>query len=388
MSRQHFEHRLLAGILALLWLIPTVSIAEGNKLDKLSIRAESFDYSALHDWGFYHWIFPVLPGESSDPERYNKIGYLGMTAEQQLDLIRHPDHWRQGWVRLRIEPGVEWGLGPNDSTDEWLNPLLYGDMLIQHVYISNAQDIGIYPKPYMVFAGNPAAFFDEPAHEDGDLWYIEVLIEERDRTSAEITQALQQAEVLCDVFLNDDDSKEWSLEKEHVAVSLSDVERFVCFEENTIQISATQMQKSDKELYGIFYQYSEYSNLLSEAELTPEHFQCYELELTMTNSGPYPVVWVLYTPMQGSQDVWLLYNEDAFTIQRCKPGESIQVYGYYLIARNQYSPEELLDLPLMMEVCTEMAGFYDRNPWEGTHGSYGIPFSVPIDMSSCVIRTD
>lgn len=381
MKRQCYRLRLLICILIALWLMAGVCIAEENKLNRLTIRAKSFDYSPSHDWGFYSLETYFDPDRESGIDF--PIEYIGMSMEQQNDLSAHPENWYKCWIRLQIQPGVDW---ETTYCADPSNPLHYVDLRFENVRISNADEVRVYPKPFLMFAANPAGLFDEAEmieESNGNLWYMEVMIEAKNRTEAEITRDLQQAEVFCDAtYLS---SSQCSTKK-NVPISLTNLKRQVCFEENAVQIHATQLKKSDEDVFYIFSNYIVSDAVWDEVCSAPENFNCYELDLVMTNNGKYPILGVETNSAQYSENVWLVYYELEFIFLRdCKPGASVPLEGYYLIIRDQnFSEEELLHLPLRMEVNTEFAGLMNENePYEGVMGCSGLPFVVEIDMTSC-----
>lgn len=388
LKRQH-NICLLLCLWMLLRLFTGVCFAEENKLDRLAIRAESFDYSTAKDWGFPDPQFYYNDLYDDHPIEY-PIEYVGMSPEQQAELSAHPENWYKGWIRLRILPGVDFGSSEGYYRNDMISSY-YADMGIDNVEIANADEIGIYPKPFMKFAANPAAFFDETkcAEETGgDLWYMEVLIKADGRTEAEITEALQRAEVYCDVLFF---GKEQIYEKQKVSISLAAVERCVHYEENTFRIQATQIKPSDEDVYYIFSNYDIDDAIWEEVCNTPELFSCYEIQLNMTNDGTYDIVDTADSSKQTSENVWLLrYELEPVMLNGCKSKTSGPLTHYFLIIReNRFSESEITSLPLRMEVYTEFAGINNESePHEGVMGSFGIPFPVEIDMSSCVFATE
>ena len=242
-------------------------LAESISADQFLFYSESFDYATPAGWGF--------PDDT-----------VGLTAAQRKDLSIYPEHWLKGWVRLYMQPGIHAATTPLYVSEDDMDPLSYSHLRFENIRIGNMHELGIYPKPRMVFASTPSVFLDEPLNSDGDWWYMEIMIEKRDRTEDEITQALHQAEILCDAYVQRNNQYDV---KSDIFIDLSNVERRILFETDAIEISAEQCKKSNVSAYDIFANYNVDELLESEAQIHPEHFQCYALELSLTNQSPYDI---------------------------------------------------------------------------------------------------
>ena len=238
----------------------------------------------------------------------------------------------------------------------------------------------------MVFASTPSAFLDKPLNSDGDWWYMEVMIEKRDRTEEEITQALRQAEILCDAYVQHND--QYNIEAD-LLIDISAVERRILFDADSIEISAEQCKKSSVSAYDIFANYNVDEDLESEAQIHPEHFQCYALEFTLTNQSFYDILSLDYESVLCDDNTWLMYFDMEYrSIYGCKSGTSIPVSGYYLILRKpecggSISEQAIDEMTIPITVHTEFAGILQNDETEGALGYDGIPFTVEIDMCHC-----
>ena len=362
----------LIGLLIALWLFRIPCFAENSSVDQLLFQAESFDYATPIGWGF-----SVHDAEDDT---------IGLTSAQQTDLSTYPEHWLKAWIRLYVQPSVHMATVALCDLEDDMNPLYYSNLRFENIRISNMHELGMYPKPWMVFAANPSAFLDEPLQTDGDWWYMEIIIEKRGRTEEEITQALRQAEITCDAYVQHYDQYDV---KTNIFIDLSAVERRVLFEASAIDVNAEQCKKSDVLVGDIFANYSVSEAIESEAQIHPEHFQCYALQFTLTNHSPYDIRSLDYLSVLCDDCAWLMYFEMEYrNTYSCKSGESIPVDGYYLILRKpEYGGstyEEAIDemtIPIIMH--TEFAGILRDGEAEGTLGYDGIPFAIEINMSNC-----
>ncbi len=68
--------------------------------------------------------------------------------------------------------------------------------------------------------------------------------------------------------------------------------------------------------YDIFANYNVDEDLESEAQIHPEHFQCYALEFTLTNQSFYDILSLDYESVLCDDNRWLMYfdmNTAAYT---------------------------------------------------------------------------
>ncbi|MBR6571184.1 MAG: hypothetical protein IKK75_12110 [Clostridia bacterium] len=343
-----------------------VCYAEENKLNNLTMHAESFDYSFALDWGL------------------NGCDDL-MSAQTDVQE-EHLDQWMKCWIRIWIKPGVDRAVqyGADD-----MNPLSYVDMSIQNVRIRNAQEIGVYPQNDMMFAANPAIFSEDTTKidgNDGDLWYLEVLIDVRNREPEQIEKAIQQAEVFCDVYQA---GEAQTYVKKDVRIPLDHVKRRVLFDNKAIQAYATMFEKSTVDPFTIFENYPVSDDLLLELEEDPASFQCYKLALVLQNNSPYHILAIDRFPAQIQENVWLAYYELEFSgVMGCKSGAETVLTDYYLIVKENTEGIDVENwsqqIPLRLEVYTEFAGIICEDDGEGTIGRLGIPLPVLIDKSTLV----
>lgn len=192
-------------------------------------------------------------------------------------------------------------------------------------------ELGIYPKPWMVFAANSSAFLDEPRQTDGDWWYMEVIIEKRGRTEEEITKALHQANVSCDAHVQ---LIEYCDVKTDIIIDLSAINRRILFEEDAINVNAEQCLKCDMPADDIFANFIVNENIETEAQIHPDHFQCYSLQLSLTNHSSYDICYIDYSSVICENSAWLMYYEMEYcSAYGCAAGVSTPISGYYLILR-------------------------------------------------------
>ena len=363
----------IIGVLVALWLFCTSCQAENSAIDQLSLHANSFDYASPTGWGF-----PIYCSE--DDTR-------GLSFDQRIDLIRYPEHWLKAWVRICAQPNIHKATAPLYDTEDDMNPLFYSNMRFEHIYISNMHELGVYPKPYMVYAANPSTFLDEPLQTDGDWWYMEIIIEERGRTEEEIVQALRQAKITCDAYVQCDGQYDV---KTGISVDFSTINRRIFFETNVIEVTAEQCKRSDIPVEDIFANYSVSEDLEIEARIHPEHFVCYSLQLALTNRGSYDVLNIDKWSVLCDNYAWLMYYETEFSSSiYCKSGTSIPLTGYYLILRkpehNEKGSEKAInEMTIPIVIHTEFAGMLRVGEEEGTVGYDGLPFSIEIDMRNCM----
>ena len=355
------------------WLLHIPCLAENISADQFLFYAESFDYSTPVGWGF-----PAMDDAEND--------IIGLTAAQRTDLAAYPEHWLKAWIRLYVQPSIHEATIPFCDLEDDTNPLSYSNLRFENIRICNMHELGVYPKSRMVFASTPSAFLDKPLNSDGDWWYMEVMIEKRDRTEEEITQALRQAEILCDAYVQHND--QYNIEAD-LLIDISAVERRILFDADSIEISAEQCKKSSVSAYDIFANYNVDEDLESEAQIHPEHFQCYALEFTLTNQSPYDILSLDYESVLCDDNAWLMYFDMEYrSIYGCKSGTSIPVSGYYLILRKpecggSISEQAIDEMTIPITVHTEFAGILQNDETEGALGYDGIPFTVEIDMRHC-----
>lgn len=174
------------------WMLHIPCLAENIPADQFLFYAESFDYAAPVGWGF-----PAINDAEND--------IIGLTTAQRTDLAAYPEHWLKTWIRLYVQPSIHEATIPFCDLEDDMDPLSYSHLRFENIRICNMHELGMYPKSRMVFASTPSAFLDEPLDSDGDWWYMEIMIEKRDRTEEEITQALQQAEIICAAYVQHND---------------------------------------------------------------------------------------------------------------------------------------------------------------------------------------
>ncbi len=89
----------------------------------------------------------------------------------------------------------------NSGITEHGAPLFRNNLHIQNVRIENCQEVGIYPKDYMLFADNPpeSADAEQKEREEADTWYMEVLIEKLGRDSVTLEAAIKSSIVIADI---------------------------------------------------------------------------------------------------------------------------------------------------------------------------------------------
>lgn len=367
LSKTNVKMWILVGALAAFLTLYCLCLAESSSMSQFFIRAESFDYAQPIGWGF-----PV-----SDPE--NEVA--GLTAIQRKEISINPDLWLKGWIRCYVQPSIQNATLPFPNMEDDMDPLYYSNLRINNIRVINMQELGIYPRPQMVFSANPSAFLDDPIKTDGDWWYMEIMIEKRNRTESEIVQALRQARITCDAYIQQDEH--YDIRKDF-SINFSSIERRTYFNKNNIEIIGKQCEKSDIPADDIFANYDVSDTLGVEARIHPEHFQCYSFLFTLTNQSNYDICslddWlVLYDDC-----AWLtFYDMEYRSTFGCKSGESILVNGYYLILRKpEYGgliPEEAIaEMKIDIVVHTEFAGILREEDAEGTLGYDGIPFPVEI----------
>lgn len=360
------------GLLVALWSFRVPCFAENSSVSQLLFQAESFDYATPIGWGF-----PVHDAEDDT---------VGLTPAQRTDLSTYPERWLKAWIRLYVQPSVHKATVAFCDFEDDMNPLYYSHLRFENIRISNMHELGIYPKPWMVFAANPSAFLDEPLQTDGDWWYMEIIIEKRGRTEEEITKALRQAEITCDAYVQHHDQYDV---KTDIFIDLSVVERHVLFEANEIEINAGQCKKSDVLAGDIFANYGVSEDLETEAQSHPERFQCYALQLTLANHSSYDIRSLDYWSVLCDHCAWLMYYEMEYcSTYSCKSGATIPVAGYYLILRKpeyggSISEQAISETTIPIVIHTEFAGILREGEAEGTLGYDGMPFTIEIDMSNC-----
>lgn len=367
----------LMAVWGALQLLSIPSFAENNSNDQLLFYAESFDYAQLGEWGF-----PALYDAEDD--------IVGLTSTQREDMSNHPEHWLRAWVRLYVQPCIREATTPLRDTEDDMDPLSYSHLRFENIRISNMHELGIYPKSYMVFAATPSAFLDESLQTDGDWWYMEIMIEKRDRTEDEITQALHQAIIRCDAYVQCNEQYKMRTD---IAIDLSAVERRIFFENGSIEVKDMRWKRSDVSAGDIFANYNVSEDIELEAETYPEHFQCYALQFTLANHGPYDICSIDYWSVLSDNNAWLMYFDMEYcSIQGCKSGTSVPVNGYYLILRDpeyggNISEETIDEMLIPIVIHTEFAGILRNDETEGIWGYDGVPFTIEIDMSSnCIIK--
>ena len=368
--------RLFMRVWAAVLLLCNACFAESAPMHPPRICAESFDCAPPAGWGFHS-----MPDTEED--------FVGLTPAQRTDISRHPEHWLKAWIRLYAQPGIRGATVSFFDADHAMNPLYYGNLLFGNVRIHNMDEIGVYPHPWMVFAANPAAFLAQPAETDGDWWYLEVMIEKRNRREDEIAQSLRRAEITCDAYMQKNEKYDMQA---NLPVDLSSVARRVLWAPDAVSIRAEQCIKSEQAVAEIFANYDIDEALLIEAQNHPERFRCYALQMTLANHSPYDLCSLDDSSALCDQQGWLMYFDTEFRgPYSCQSGAAVPLEGYYLILRDpefggSSSMPAADEIPLSMMAHTEFAGILRKDEAEGTLGYDGIPFAVDVDMSNCTIE--
>lgn len=338
-----------------LLLLATVSSSENENQQVVCLVADSLDYADSLAWGF-------LDDDIDD-------------TEQQ---ITSTDDWMKAWIRVYAQPAIRQATVSLNSMEDDMNPLAYSHLRFENVRISNSGELGIIPKPYLVYAANPTAFQDEQEEADGDWWYLEVLIEKRGRTENEIARDVQCANVLCDAYIQRDNEYEKTVD---VPIDMSAVKRMIFFDDGAVNVYVDYWEKCDISVDEIFVNYPVDEFLELEVRNHPDHFQCYSLQLTIDNQSSYDVCDLDKCSIISDNQAWLMYYELEFNHLYCRSGETERTDAYYLIMRkSEYggtiSEEEIEHLTVPIVAHTEFAGILWLGESEGTMGFTGIPFAI------------
>ena len=323
--------------------------------ENFTIQAESYDFSMDTDWGY--------------TDRYKTL---------RLDKIyENTDNVRQlarCWIRINVSPLLE--VSPQHYDDFDLTS--YGNFSIENVRIKNMDSIGIYPASYMVFASNPAHLWtDYESGETGsDLWYLEALIDIRNRTDDEIDAALKSADVLVDIIIRNESS---SSIIEDFPVDLNNISRLSFFDSN-VDIILQDIVPADIPSNVIMVNY-----FIDDDEKIAEVsqvYKCYRLHLAVNNNSTRRVFLYQYT--RQADQAWIMYYEPEFEVFiPCDPGITSTLDNFYLITDQDIDPEQITASqfwPLKIRICNEVAGFINEYD-ESLLVPLGVPAQITLSIS-------
>ena len=323
--------------------------------EDFTIQAESYDFSLDTDWGYAE-------------------EYITRRLDKTYDHAANAGQQARCWIRMNVSPLLEYT--PQDLDDFDLTT--YGNFSIENVRIKNMNSIGIYPAPYMVFASNPAHLWTdyESGETDSDLWYLEVLIDIRDRTDDEIDAALKSADVLVDIIIR---NESYSLIIEDFPVDLSKISRLSLFDNNVdiiLQDIVPADIPPDDIMVNYFIDDEEKISEISQA------YKCYRLQLAVNNNSARRVFLKKYT--EQADQAWIMYYGPAFEVFiPCDSGMTTTLDSFYLITDQDIDPEQITASqfwPLEIRICNEVAGFINEDD-ESLLVPHGIPSQITIRIS-------
>ncbi len=332
----------------------------GEDAVSFSLQAESYDFSADLDWGYPDLNAYKRPNESIMNSAYQRS-----------------NQWMKCWIRVIVSPHLEWSpTGINDDFDL----STYGNYAFENIRISNMNSIGIYPSQTMLFSANPTNFegYHQDLRDDGDLWYLEVLIDKRNRTENEIDNALKTADILTDIIIRNETSA--SVVK-NCRIDLNEINR-ISLSDNNVSITLQDIYTVDIPPHEIM---STYFNDIEPwnddmTDYLAQKYKCYQLDLTVTNHSQRRIFFPKISKQ--SDNTWIMYFSYEFeTVVFCDAGETITLDTFYLVTDQNIDTNKFAVSkqywPLKIRICNEVAGYINEYN-ESLLVHHGIPFDVFI----------